>query len=73
MQAANEWGSDGDSVLKSDSAYDSHSTFSEFRSCIFVSNSTRAAVGWPKGPLESDHTCFENSQITGKVTLNCWM
>ena len=57
VQAANERGSDDDSVLKSDRAYNSHSPISESGPSTSLSNSTRADVGWQMRSLESDHSC----------------
>ena len=54
--AANEWGSDDDSVLNFDRAYNSYSPISESGPPTSLSNSNRADVGREKRSLESDHS-----------------
>ena len=57
VQAANEWDSDDDSILKSDRAYYSHSLISESSHSTSLSNSNRADADRQKRSLESDHSC----------------
>ena len=57
VQAANEWGSDDDSVLESDRAYNSPPSIFESSPFTSMSNSNRADVVQQKRSLESDHSC----------------